>query len=198
MAKYLINSTDIEFEEVSGTENLKLNLAPGNSVEQMIGDLSDLDTTDKSNVVNAINEINSEVQNKNLEYIVATISSAQTISSNYVVNLNSIARSQGNFTINNGAIVIGEGINHIRVSGSFFVENWVGSSYYLWGIIKKNDSRISGSITGSTSSYLSASIPMTIIDVQEGDLITLVADSGQGGTLRTGASNTWLCVEKID
>ena len=27
MAKYLIDSTDIEIEEVSGTENLKFNLA---------------------------------------------------------------------------------------------------------------------------------------------------------------------------
>lgn len=58
MAKYLIDSTDIEIEEVSGTENLKFNLASGNSTEQMIGDLSNLTTTNKSNAVNAINEIN--------------------------------------------------------------------------------------------------------------------------------------------
>lgn len=58
MAKYLIDSTDIEIEEVSGTENLKFNLASGNSAEQMIGDLSNLTTTSKSNLVNALNEVN--------------------------------------------------------------------------------------------------------------------------------------------
>ena len=36
-------------------ENLKFNLASGHSVEQMIGDLSNLNTTNKTNVVNAVN-----------------------------------------------------------------------------------------------------------------------------------------------
>jgi hypothetical protein len=35
MAKYLINSTDIEIEEVSGTENLKFNFVP-NSIVNLI------------------------------------------------------------------------------------------------------------------------------------------------------------------
>lgn len=62
MAKYLIDSTDIEIEEVSGTENLKFNLAPGNSAEQMVGDLSNLTTTNKSNLVNAINEVDGNIK----------------------------------------------------------------------------------------------------------------------------------------
>jgi hypothetical protein len=65
MAKYLTDSTDIEIEEVSGTENLKFNLADGNSVEQMIGDLSNLSTTNKSNIVNALNEVNTNLNNLN-------------------------------------------------------------------------------------------------------------------------------------
>ena len=65
MAKYLIDSTDIEIEEVSGTENLKFNLASGNSTEQLIGNLSNLNTTSKSNVVNAINEVNQNQINSN-------------------------------------------------------------------------------------------------------------------------------------
>ena len=36
MAKYLINSTDIEIEEVSGTQNLKFNFASGNSMQQYL------------------------------------------------------------------------------------------------------------------------------------------------------------------
>lgn len=65
MAKYLIDSSDIEIEEVSGTQNLKFNLASGNSTEQMIGDLSNLNTTDQTNVVNAVNEVNTNLTNLN-------------------------------------------------------------------------------------------------------------------------------------
>lgn len=224
MAKYLIDSTDIEIEEVSGTENLKFNLASGNSTEQMIGDLSDLTTTSKSNVVNSINEVNgnvgnlsnlnttnksnivnainevdSEVQNKNLEYLVVTIDSPQTISSTTEVNFNNAPRGQGNFTLNNGKIVIGSGINHIRVSGCMFVDNWPGGSYYLWALIQLNGYNVATSINGSSSStYLSASVPTTIFSVTEGDQIRLIADSPGGGTLRRYAEATWLCVEKID
>jgi hypothetical protein len=132
------------------------------------------------------------------EYIVATINNVQTISTNYVVNLNTTALKKGNFTLSNKAIVIGSGINHIRVSGSIFVENWAGGSNYIWGQIRKNDSNVSSSISGNTSSYVSSSIPATIISVTNGDKITLIADSGDGGTLRTGSGNNWLCVEKID
>jgi CO dehydrogenase/acetyl-CoA synthase epsilon subunit len=65
MAKYLIDSTDIEIEEVSGTENLKFNLASGNSVQTQIGDLSNLTTTDQTDLVSAINEVNENLTNLN-------------------------------------------------------------------------------------------------------------------------------------
>jgi hypothetical protein len=76
MAKYLINSTDIEIEEVSGTENLKFNLAPGNSLESQIsnlssniGDLSNLTTPITNNLVGAINSIVERGTNTNGTYI---------------------------------------------------------------------------------------------------------------------------------
>lgn len=120
MAKYLINSTDVEIEEVSGTENLKFNLAPGNSVEQMIGDLSNLNTTSKSNVVNAINEVNSSTIYSTTETVVgkwidnnsiyrkvinignlpnATTKSVSTgiTNLNYVTHLYGIAMASGGF-----------------------------------------------------------------------------------------------------
>ena len=58
MAKYLIDSSDIEIEEVTGTQNLKFNFGSGNSLETKIGDLSSLSTTDKTDLVSAINEVN--------------------------------------------------------------------------------------------------------------------------------------------
>ena len=46
MAKYLIDSTDIEIEEVSGTQNLKFNFASGNSLETQLNNLSNYSTTE--------------------------------------------------------------------------------------------------------------------------------------------------------
>lgn len=46
MAKYLIDSTDIEIEEVAGTENLKFNFANGNNLETQLNNLSNYSTTE--------------------------------------------------------------------------------------------------------------------------------------------------------
>ena len=55
MAKYLQNSTDIEIEEVTGTENIKFNFANNNSIDTKIGDLTNLETPIKTSVVDSIN-----------------------------------------------------------------------------------------------------------------------------------------------
>ena len=44
---------------------------------------------------------------------------------------------------------------------------------------------------------MSSSVPTRIIDVQEGDIIKIMADSGTGGTIRPWSENTWLCVERV-
>lgn len=185
------------------SENTPINASNLNKMEEGIyqnsmdieNKLVDNYSTDTNKGYNC-NYINNVVND--LQYCVATITSAQTISSNYKVNLNSIDRSSGNFTLSNGGIVIGEGINTIRVSGSVFVDSWAGGSNYLWGQIKKNNTMISTSISGSASSYLSATMSSTIISVEQGDFITLIADAGAGGSLRSGSANTFLCVEKIN
>ncbi len=47
MAKYLIDSADIEIEEVSGTQNLKFNFKSGNTLETKINNLSNYSTTEQ-------------------------------------------------------------------------------------------------------------------------------------------------------
>lgn len=56
MAKYMQDSTDIQINEVSGTDNINFSFKSGNSIDTKIGDLAQLETTDKSNIVGAINE----------------------------------------------------------------------------------------------------------------------------------------------
>ena len=135
------------------------------------------------------------------KYCVATITTAPTISSNYYVPLNSTPINEGYITLQNGGIKIPSGINRIRVSGSVFIDNWTAGIAYLWVKIYRirgtDEFPISSSINGSPSSFMSSSVPTRIIDVQEGDIIKLMADSGAGGNIRPGAENTWLCVEKI-
>lgn len=135
------------------------------------------------------------------KYCVATITTAPTISSNYYVPLNSTPINEGYFTLQDGGIKIHSGINRIRVSGNVFVDGWPGGISYLWTKIYRirgtQEHFISGGINGTPSAYISSSVPLTIIDVQEGDIIKIMADSGSGGNVRPGAENTWLCVEKI-
>lgn len=134
MAKYLIDSTDIEIEEVSGTENLKFNLASGNSTEQMIGDLSDLTTTSKSNVVNSINEVNGELTNLN------TYSSTETVIGKWINNkpvyrkvINSYGTTGDNVAIPHNIVHFKQLINYSLIagdSGLSYVSN--NNLYDLW------------------------------------------------------------------
>lgn len=64
MAKYMQDSTDIQINEVSGTDNINFTFKNGNSLQQEInnintniGNLNDLQTTDKTNLVGAINSV---------------------------------------------------------------------------------------------------------------------------------------------
>ena len=134
MAKYLINSADIEIEEVSGTENLKLNLADGNAVEQMVGDLSNLTTTSKSNVVNSINEVNGELTNLN------TYSSTETVIGKWINNkpvyrkvINSYGTTGDNVALPHNINYFKQLVNYCLVagdSGLSYVSN--NTIYDLW------------------------------------------------------------------
>ena len=76
MAKYMQDSTDIQINEVSGTDNINFTFKNGNSLSQeinnintKIGDLTQLNTTNKSNLVGAINSIIESGSNANGDYI---------------------------------------------------------------------------------------------------------------------------------
>lgn len=130
------------------------------------------------------------------KYAVATINNNVTISSGYKIPVNEMYQS-GGFYLLNGYVAIPKGINLLCVSGCVFAEGWSGGSAYLWGQIRKNDVMITGSINTGPGSFLSAPIPPVIMDVKEGDRISLIADSPGGGTLRAGYSNSWLYIQVL-
>ena len=69
MAKYMQDSTDIQINEVSGTDNINFSFKSGNSIDTKIGDLTQLNTTNKSNLVGAINSVVESGSNANGDYI---------------------------------------------------------------------------------------------------------------------------------
>lgn len=155
--------------------------------------------TDMNEIKTVVNNNANELSNEmNHQYIVATVSSSQTITQDFKVPFNQTILNSGNFTLTNSNIIIGENINHIRISFSAIIENWAGSTNYIGAIIKKNNIEVSQTINGSPSAYLSAFLPSAIIEVEQNDVIELDLYSPSGGTLRSGSQNTWLCVEKID
>ena len=76
MAKYMQYSTDIQINEVSGTDNINFSFKSGNSLSQeinnintKIGDLTQLNTTNKSSSVGAINSVVESGTNSNGNWI---------------------------------------------------------------------------------------------------------------------------------
>ena len=136
------------------------------------------------------------------KYCKATTTTDQTADTNYFVVLNDFRINTGNFTFQDGGIRIPAGINHIRLSGSVFLNNFPGGTNYLWTKIYRvrgqTSDHISGALNNSTATFISSSVPEVITNVQEGDIIKIMADSPRGGTIRVYGPNTWLMVEKID
>lgn len=171
--------------------------------------ISELNTTTSVNDEDLIPIVQSE-ETKSItisdfmsrKYCRATITSEPTVTTNYYITLNSIVINTGEFTLENGGIKIPSGINHVRISGSVFLNNFPGGQNYLWAkIYRKRGSTedfISGAINNSTNTFISSTIPEVITNVQEGDIIKLMADSPNGGKVRSYATNTWLMVEKVD
>lgn len=76
MAKYMQDSTDIQINEISGTDNINFSFKNGNSLQQeinnintKIGNLDNLETPTTNNLVGAINSVVESGTNANGEYI---------------------------------------------------------------------------------------------------------------------------------
>lgn len=76
MAKYMQDSTDIQINEVSGTDNINFSFKSGNSLQQeinnintKIGNLDNLETLVTDNLVGAINSVVESGSNENGSWI---------------------------------------------------------------------------------------------------------------------------------
>ena len=141
---------------------------------------------------NNIEEIEEEID-KSKNYIVATISTAKTLSTantDFSLNLDTIVSSNGNLlTLDDGAVVIGQGISAVEVSGGLYIGT-VGTAGAKRGIIKKNGVNETRTIKILSDNYQTMEISPITIPVQQGDIISLVANSNNGTTTTIGADST--------
>lgn len=144
-----------------------------------------------SNNKNKIDELS------DLKYILATTTTA---TANFTkITLNSVVLQKGNFTLSNGNIVIPSGVSLVRVSGGIMGDTTNKTTRYLWGEIRHNNTLVSSHMSPvNGDDYIGCSMPPTIVEVQEGDTISLTASNSAGVKNRTGRSNVWVFVEKIN
>jgi microcystin-dependent protein len=144
---------------------------------------------------NYINSIENKISRK---YAIAYPTAQQSLASNTQISLNAFYKNVGNkFTLSNNSVVVGAGVSKIAISGCIFAEE-VDNTNYVWGQIKKNNVSIITCIVSSTCGFVSTPLPYQIIEVQEGDIISLYADSTAGGTSRIGTENTYIQLEIVE
>ncbi len=136
MAKYMQDSTDIQINKVSGTDNINFTFKSGNSIDTKIGDLAQLETTDKSNLVSAINEVNNKFNYSTEEQVIGTDENGKPIykrsfsgitgdheftifTSDYSTNSITVRKAYGSIQTTNGGVAIGGYVNSNYFAGLF-------------------------------------------------------------------------------
>lgn len=99
-------------------------------------------------------------------------------------------------TLSNNGIRIGAGISQVLVSANVFA-NAKNETGYTWTYIKKNNGNVSIALVNNRGFFASTSHSPRLLDVQEGDIITLYKQDDSESTVRTYA-NTYLTVEVVE
>lgn len=122
MARYMQDSTDIQINEVSGTDNINFSFKSGNSIDTKIGDLTQLNTTNKNNLVSAINEVNNKFNYSTEEQVIGKWIDGKPLYRKVIKFTTTI--------LVDAALEINHGINNVEMiwfdpTGCFM---WAGSS----------------------------------------------------------------------
>jgi len=165
-----------------------------------IGELTDLNTETKESLVEAINETNT----KNCLTIKRTENTLDvTAWQGYDVSFPIISSQKGNkLSVNeNGQVVIGAGINYIKVNLNFeFVCSVTTTSYIQFKILKNSEVMAVNRIYNLTADIREISnITPVLIPVTQGDIIKMQITSAIDGTLTLGGGNfAYITVEAIN
>ena len=99
-------------------------------------------------------------------------------------------------TLSNNGIRIGSGVHNVLVSANVFA-NAQNETGYTWTYIKRNNSVASIALVNNRGFFASTAHTPRLLDVQEGDIITIYKQDDSQSLIRTYA-NTYLTVEIID
>ena len=129
------------------------------------------------------------------EAIFCKLNNETTFTNQYVdiTNWLKVSGVGSNLTVSEGKILIGNGINNVKVTCKLWAD--VNANSLVYTYIRKNNSNVNGTwqihyiIQGQAQSVFN----QAIIDVQEGDVIT-ISMYGNGSL----NANTTIIVEKID
>ena len=135
-------------------------------------------------------------------YINCGISASYTTTSTTSerLSLNTVTLSRGNgLKLQDGCVVIGSGVTAVKVTGQVGWSSNASGTNALEGYIYKNNTSIARNGITSISTYFGVPLVSKIIDVQEGDKISLGARSRtkEGFTVSNANDSTWLCVESV-
>lgn len=125
-----------------------------------------------------------------------TLSESKTLT-NVTIPFDQITSTSPLLTLSNNGIRIGAGISKVKISGNVFIYTSATSVGYNWAYIKKNTTNVASSITSGSGRYGSVVFAPQVINVAEGDIITIMKTTTTNDTVR-GNENTWLTVEVVE
>lgn len=142
-----------------------------NENDDLVGDLSTLETIEKSSVVGALNELYNNMQKHMISASFTT--DIEPTPQQYVELSNwNVVETMGNkLSIKNGKIVVGAGVSKIKISGILGVHDTTNQLIYIYG--RKNGVNIPMPwVVNAVLDYQSM-IYNNLISVQEGDIISI-------------------------
>lgn len=163
----------------------------GLNVEQVIPRFSVImsaaELTEKSQktvIDNVITACNSS------DVVLSASSTEQKVS----VSVNSIVGD--GFTVENGSIKIGAGINKVLLQGNIYYKPAGNNGKTI--IIYKNSTPVAiGYVNHQDIFDVTVSVPAKLIDVQEGDTISLYAEGSKNDVIYASTSRTYITVQAV-
>lgn len=150
---------------------------------------------------NKLLEIKTQITNleeklKPKDYITATIQSETVYEAKTNVPLTVVLNEYGDkLNLINGGIKIGTDISKVEISGQVFYWKSTNTEPYQWATINLNEKQVSAALADNSGGWASVHFSPRIIDVKEGDVITLYNFSK--GRIREGTS-TYISVKVIE
>lgn len=132
------------------------------------------------------------------EYIIVRMNADATLNAAITIPFDNIAKNTSErLSLSNNAVVIGQGIKKVEVSGMVFGEDTNTSPLYLWTEIRQNNVEVQTSIADTSTNYGTTSFSPIILDVVQGDKISIYKLNNSTQKIR-GTISSFLMVKVVE